>query len=149
MATYTHLVSTSEFGQAPQQREGRLGFRAGYFWVSLAVFAIEVLIATVGAQQPFLRGYVGDALVVVLIYTLISAFWRVHRRQLLALSVFGLACLVEVFQYLGGSELLRLADGSWQQVVVGTTFSWGDIAAYAVGCLLVWSADVALRRRAN
>lgn len=112
----------------------------------MLILGIEVLIATLGAGQPFLRGYVGDVLVVVLLYTLLGAFFQVRPRWL-ALGIFCFAAVVEVFQYLEGSKLLHLAQGSWQQIVVGTTFSWGDLLSYAIGCGLAWLVDSWWRRR--
>lgn len=140
MKSVSGAPASTEVGRA------KFRFNRGYLALSLVILVVEVLIATLGAGQPFLRGYVGDALVVVLLYTAVAAVHSV-RPGWLALGVFGFACLVEVFQYLGGADLLRLDAGSWQQIVVGTTFSWGDVLSYAIGCGLSWLLDSWWRRR--
>lgn len=97
-----------------------------------------MLIATKGAGVPFVRGELGDFLVVILVYAAVRAV-RPFPRTPLALAVFAFACAIE------GAQALKLADvlglTGVARIVLGTTFQWADVAMYALGCLAVWVVD--------
>lgn len=112
-------------------------FRFNYFLLTILLFVVEVLIATVWKENVFLRSYIGDVLVVALIYTFILSFFRIKNKNALILGVFIFSVFIEVLQYLNIAEFLQLRQGSWQHIVVGSSFSWWDIVCYAVGCLII------------
>lgn len=98
-----------------------------------------MLIATKGAGLSFVRGELGDFLVVILVYAAAKAVRRSLPRTPLALGVFAFACAIE------GAQALKLADvlglTGVARVVLGTTFQWADVAMYALGCVTVWALD--------
>lgn len=99
---------------------------------------VEVLIATVFKHWFFVRAYLGDVIVVLLIYTFILSFFEVKNKSILILGIFIFSVLIETLQYLGIAEYLQLKPGSIAHIVVGSSFSWIDILCYAAGCLLLW-----------
>ena len=98
---------------------------------------VEVLIATVFKHWFFVRAYLGDVIVVLLIYTFILSFFEVKNKSILILGIFIFSVLIETLQYLGIAEYLQLKPGSIAHIVVGSSFSWIDILCYAAGCLLL------------
>lgn len=111
-----------------------------YLVLTIAIFIIEFLIATVWNHNHFIRAYFGDFLVVILIYYFIKIFVNIEPLRL-ALGIFIFSILVEFAQYFRIADHLQLAEGSAARVVVGTSFSWIDIFMYALGCLAVYLVD--------
>jgi hypothetical protein len=97
-----------------------------------------VLIATVFSNIFFVRAYLGDVLVVMLLFTLVKSFIIIKNNQNLILGIFLFSCLVEWAQYFHIAEKLGLQPGSIMYIIVGNSFSWIDIVCYAAGCLLLF-----------
>ena len=102
----------------------------------LAIFglllAVEVCIALY-VRDAFIRPYVGDMLVTLLLCCLIRVI--VPRRvRLLPLYVFAFAACVEIGQYFDMVSLLGLSDNRILSIALGRTFSLPDLICYAVGC---------------
>jgi hypothetical protein len=111
-------------------------FTLKYFYWTLLLFATEVFIA-IFIDDQFIRPFVGDVLVVILIYCFLRAFWRVKANATIAV-VFLFACLVEGLQAINIVTLLGLSHNKFASVVIGTVFDWKDIMAYAIGCLIIY-----------
>lgn len=112
--------------------------RIGYLLATVIIFLVELLIALF-VRDKFIRPYVGDMLVVVLIYTFLRILFP-EKPRLLPLYVFVFAALVEGLQAMNIVKLLGLEDNQFFRILIGTTFDWRDIACYGVGCALlgVW-----------
>ncbi len=109
----------------------------------LAFFAAEVPVATLFAKFGFVRGYLGDFLVVILLYFLIKLFREVRPLQL-AMGIFVFACGVEVTQYFHLADLLGFHRGSLINILLGDSFSWVDIITYFLGCVTSYLIDKVL-----
>ena len=112
-------------------------FSLKYLLVSIFIFLIEVLVATKLKDIFFVRAYLGDVIVVILLYTLVKSFFRVNNEKL----IFGIlifSCFVEFAQYFHIAEKLGFRPGSLMYIVIGNSFSWIDILCYAAGCLLLY-----------
>ena len=116
----------------------KLKFNLIYFLISLCIFIIEVLIATVFNKIFFVRAYLGDVLVVMLLFTLVKSLIIIKNNHSLILGIFLFSCLVEWAQYFSIAEKLGLQRGSIMYIIVGNSFSWIDIVCYAAGCLLLF-----------
>lgn len=116
--------------------------RIGYAVATIIIFLIELLIALF-VQDNFIRPYVGDMLVVVLIYTCLRIFLP-EKPRILPLYVFFFAALVEGLQAIKLVELLGLADNRFFSILIGTTFDSKDIICYGVGCVLCGLWEVLL-----
>ena len=116
----------------------KLKFNLTYFLISLFIFIIEVLIATIFNNIFFVRAYLGDVLVVMLLFTLVKSLIIIKNNYNLILGIFLFSCLVEWAQYFHIAEKIGLPPGSIMYIIVGNSFSWIDIVCYAAGCLLLF-----------
>ena len=105
-----------------------------YAGAALALFLVEVGIA-LWVRDSFVRPFVGDVLVVVLIYLVLRSFLPMAPRRL-ALGVLVFACSIELLQAVDYVALLGLENIAWLSIALGRTFSWSDLLAYAVGYVL-------------
>ncbi|MDQ1160145.1 hypothetical protein QE422_000513 [Chryseobacterium sp. SORGH_AS 447] len=116
----------------------RFQFHYQYFLTTVFIFLIEVLIATVLNHMFFIRAYLGDVIVVMLIYTFIKSFFKIQHDIKLILGILIFSFTVEFAQYFNIAEKLGFQPGSILYIVVGNSFSWLDMLCYAVGCLLLF-----------
>lgn len=116
----------------------RVTFNYTYFLATVFIFLTEVLIATKLKNIFFVRAYLGDVIVVMLIYTFIKTFFRIEDNKKLILSILIFSFLIEFAQYFNIAEKLGFQKGSLMYIVIGNSFSWIDILCYLVGCLLLF-----------
>lgn len=114
--------------------------RIAYGIVTFILLAIEVLIALF-VHDAFVRPYIGDVLVVVVIYTFVRIFIP-ERCRLLPLFVFLFAAGVEVLQLFHIVDLLGLGANRFFRVLIGSVFDMKDVLCYAVGCLILGGYEV-------
>lgn len=113
----------------------KLTFNKYYGLLALCLFIIEVLIALY-VHDAFVRPYLGDVLVVILIYCFVKTFVDTPVLPT-AIAVLVFAYLIEWLQYLQIVNWLGLQQNVIARTVIGTTFQWGDILAYTLGILVV------------
>ena len=100
-----------------------------------ALFLVEILIGKY-IHDDFIRPYIGDMLVVILLYCLVRVVIP-DKITHLPLYIFLFAAALEVMQYFNLVEILGLSHISLARIVIGTTFDIKDIICYAAGCLIV------------
>ena len=122
-------------------------FHKIYFGISLLLFFTEILIA-VYAHDRFVRPYIGDMLVVILIYCFIKSFCAIPVWPL-AIGVLIFAFLVEVSQYFKMVKLLGLQHNQLVKIILGTSFEWIDLAAYTAGIALVLVVEKLAKQKFN
>jgi hypothetical protein len=110
-------------------------FNKKYLILTIILFVIEVLIA-VFVRDAFVRPYVGDYLVVILIYCAVrtvlnASVWKV------ALGVLLFSFLIETLQYFHIVNRLGLENNVVASTVIGYGFEWVDFVAYTMGILTV------------
>lgn len=103
--------------------------------IFLTLVLVEMLIALY-VHDDFVRPYVGDVLVVAVIYFFVRIFIPEKCRWLFA-WVFAFAAATEVLQYFRIADVLGLPENSALRIAIGTTFDWKDMACYAAGCALL------------
>lgn len=113
--------------------------RIVYLLIFCGLLAVEVCIALF-VNDAFIRPYVGDMLVTLLLCSLCRVIVP-NQVRLLPLYVFIFAASVEVSQYFDLVALLGLADNRILSIALGRTFSWIDIVCYAVGCMAAFLLD--------
>ena len=118
--------------------------RLTYAVLFLLTLLTEVLIALF-VRDAFVRPYVGDMLVTVLICCFLRIFFPTGVK-LLPVYVFIFASAVEVGQYFDIVKLFGLENNTFLSVLLGRTFSLADILCYAVGCILFFGAELCIRR---
>ena len=112
-------------------------FNLKYFLIALAIFLTEILIATKLKDIFFVRAYLGDVFVVMLIYYFVKAFFDFEPLKLI-IGIFIFSCLIEVLQYFHFGELLGFKDNRLMMIVLGNSFSWIDILCYFAGCVILY-----------
>lgn len=91
-------------------------------------------------HDAIIRPYIGDLLVVILIYAFLRIF--IHNSYFkVALFTFIFACLVELAQYYNVISFLDLEENKIARILIGTSFSWIDILAYFGGFILIILAE--------
>ena len=106
-------------------------FHRKYFLLAFILFVIEVLIALF-VRDRFIRPYVGDFLVVILIYCSLRAFLNASPVKI-AMGVLLFSYAVEILQYFQIVNRLGLADNLIAKTVIGYGFEWWDLVAYTLG----------------
>jgi hypothetical protein len=116
-----------------------LTFNKKYFLLTILIFVIEVLIALY-LHDTIIRPYIGDVLVVILIYCFIKSFLKL---PVLPVVVFVLlfSFSVEFLQYLNIVEKLGLQNSKTARTVIGTSFAWIDLVCYIAGIIIVLIAE--------
>ncbi len=110
--------------------------RIRYAIITLILLVAEVLIALF-IHDKFIRPYVGDVLVTVLICTFLRILLP-EKVKLLPLYVFLFAALVEVAQYFEIVKLIGLEKNKFFSILIGSVFDIKDIICYGIGCILVY-----------
>ncbi|MHC1694832.1 MAG: DUF2809 domain-containing protein [Eubacteriales bacterium] len=113
-----------------------------YLLVFLVLVAAEVVIALF-VHDRIVRPYVGDIIIVAVIYCFIKIFIP-NGVKLLPLYVFIFASMVEVAQYFDFVTLLGLEDNSFFRILLGTSFSYIDIICYAIGAVFCFATEYVL-----
>ena len=116
----------------------KFAFNIKYFCIFLLIFFIEVCIALF-VRDRIIRPYGGDVLVVIMIYYFVKAFIQT-KPLYIGIGTLLFAYAVEIGQYFNLVEILNLQDNQIMRIVIGSSFSWGDMVCYTVGvviCLLI------------
>ena len=117
-----------------------MSIKAKHLLIVILVFIAEILVATTFAHIPFIRSFMSDFLVAILLYHFVKVFMAVSPGRL-AVAVFVFSCGVEISQYFHLADALGLPRGSLLSILLGNNFSWGDIAMYGMGCLTSYVMD--------
>jgi hypothetical protein len=112
-----------------------LTFNKNYFGFTILIFLIEVLIALY-VNDSFVRPYLGDVLVVILIYCFLKSFLKLPVLTA-AIAVLVFSFTIEFLQFLNIVEKLGLEKSKIARTVIGTSFSWIDLLSYIVGITIV------------
>ena len=106
-----------------------------YAVASLFLLLIEVIIALY-VHDDFIRPYVGDMLVVIVIYTFIRIIVP-EKCKLIPLLIFLFAVGVELLQLANIVEILGVEGNKFLKILIGSVFDIKDIVCYAVGCVIL------------
>ena len=115
----------------------KLGFSKKYAILSVGLFVVEIFIALF-AHDRIIRPFVGDMLVVILIFTLCRTVVKVNYFRL-ALCVLIFSFAVEIGQYFNLISILGLQHNALARIVIGMTFDVHDLLAYGAGVLLIFA----------
>jgi len=118
---------------------GMLRLHKTYLLLTIFLFVLEVLIALF-VHDNFIRPYVGDVLVVILMYCFVKSFLNAPALAL-ASGVLVFAFAIEFLQYVKIVNVLGLEKSELMRTVLGTSFAWLDLLAYVVGIGIVLIAE--------
>ena len=119
-------------------------FYKKYALFSVLLFSVELAIAMF-IHDAFIRPFLGDVLVVMLLFCLCKTFVKVSDQWLIV-AVLLFSFVVEIGQYFRLAELLGLMDCKVIRIAIGSTFDVKDLLAYAIGAALL-SVITKFRRR--
>ena len=110
-------------------------FNPYYVYWTVLLLITEIYIGMF-VKDDFVRPYMGDFLVVILIYTFVRAFFKYSIINT-AVGVLLFSFLVEILQYFKIVEVLGLGSSRLARTIIGTTFVWEDFIAYTLGIVTV------------
>lgn len=116
----------------------KIDWRYGSLFAGM--FLVELVIALF-VRDAFIRPFVGDALVVVLLYLFFRSFLVCDKAKLVT-GVLIFAWAVEMGQYFDLVGILGLQENRVARVVIGSTFDVMDLLAYTVGAGLLMAPNV-------
>ena len=109
--------------------------RTFYLIITIMLLVIEVLIALY-VHDNFIRPFVGDAIVVIVIYTFVRIFIP-EKVRLLPLYIFIFAVVVEILQGIHIVNILGVADNRFLRTLIGDSYDIRDIICYGIGCIFL------------
>jgi Protein of unknown function (DUF2809) len=114
----------------------KFGFCKRYAILSVGLFLVEISIALF-IHDRLVRPFVGDMLVVILIFTICKSVINANYFWL-AFCVLIFSFAVEIGQYFNLVSILGLQHCGLARTVIGTTFDYHDLLAYSAGVLLIF-----------
>lgn len=109
--------------------------KMAYAIATVILLVVEVLIALY-VHDKFIRPYIGDVLVVIVIYTFVRIFVP-EKIRLLPLYIFIFAAGVEILQLFHIVEVLGLENNRFMRILIGSVFDMADIICYGIGCIVL------------
>ena len=116
-----------------------LTFRPKYGLLTIIFFVIEVMIALY-VHDSFVRPFVGDYLVVFLIYCFVCTFLQIHFMKA-AIAVLLFSYLIETLQYFHFVQYMGLEKYRIIAVALGSSFAWYDMLSYTLGFLTILAVE--------
>ena len=113
------------------------------YGTGFVILLITEILIGLYVHDNFVRPYIGDVLVTILLCCLCRTVIPKGIKAL-PIYVFVFATLVEVAQYFQIVKLLGLENYPLLSTLIGTSFSFIDIICYGMGCLIFWVAEKAI-----
>lgn len=114
-------------------------FRKKYLFLTLLLFAVEILIAAF-VKDKVIRPYGGDFLAVILLYCFFRTFTKM-KVFATAIFVLGIACIIETMQYFRFLQETGLNRYKFASLIVGHSFEWADIFTYCAAAVAIVAAE--------
>lgn len=105
----------------------------------MILLVVEILIAKF-VTDDFIRPYLGDFLVVILIYCFLMAISRIPVIKGLILVLF-FSFAVEFFQLINIVKVMQYQPPNVVMIVLGSSFSPWDLLAYSLGILSCFALE--------
>ena len=113
----------------------RLTFQKRYFVLAIIILITERLIAAF-AHDKIIRPYIGDLLVVILIYCFLKSFLDIPVFPT-AIAVLLFSYTIEILQYFNLADRLGFHNSKLAKIIIGSSFEWIDLIAYTAGIAIV------------
>ncbi|MCB0452618.1 MAG: DUF2809 domain-containing protein [Aequorivita sp.] len=114
-----------------------------YLIVFIFLFITEIAIAYFHFNA-FIRGFLGDVLVILLMYSFLKIFIKNNVLKT-AVSVLAFAYFVELLQLFKLAEKLNI-HSEILLTIIGSVFDVSDLAAYFLGFLLILLLEKVLHK---
>lgn len=123
------------------KRNTRKNYLAGFLFLLI----IEILIARF-VKDDFIRPYLGDFLIVILLYCFLMGISKISIfKGLLTILIFSFS--IEFFQLINIVKILQYQPPEPIMIILGSSFSAWDLLAYLLGLLCCLLAEY-IRNRA-
>lgn len=109
-------------------------FNKKFFALFMMLLLIEIIIALY-IRDAIVRPYIGDILVIILMYSFIRSFTNRIKYLEIWLLVFSVS--IEFVQYFNVVELIGLENNRFVSIIIGTTFDIKDIICYVIGTTII------------
>lgn len=106
-----------------------------YIIAFLILLCVEIFIALY-INDNFIRPYIGDVIVIPVLYCFIKGFFKCESRNL-PIYLFIFVIVTELLQYIKIVEILRLDHIKFFRILIGTSFDFKDILCYLFGSLIL------------
>ena len=120
-------------------------FNKVYFFLMTLLLTIEIYIGMY-VKDSFVRPYLGDFLVVILIYCFLKAFWKISYFKA-AIYVLLFSFVIEFLQYFNIVEILGLQENKLASIIIGTSFSLEDLLAYFLGVVSILIIEYSFNKK--
>ncbi|MDX1958821.1 MAG: DUF2809 domain-containing protein [Leptospiraceae bacterium] len=111
-----------------------------YLFLAAINFLVLVAIVLFFSKVSFIRGFLGDTLIVPFLYLLVRGFFTLEKK-IVFISVLGFSYIIEILQGFQLVTLLRLEEYKLAKIILGSTFDPMDFLAYTIGGLTIFFAD--------
>jgi hypothetical protein len=117
-------------------------FKKNYFLLFIIVFVLELFIEK---STGFIRYTLGDFFAVILLYALIRSFINIKYTSA-GFTALIIAYFIEFIQLFNLSHFYPEKYKYALQIIIGTSFSFGDLLAYSLGIILTILIERRLRK---
>lgn len=114
---------------------GALRFSRTYLISTLVILGTEILIALF-VRDHFIRPYFGDTLALILVYCTIKIVVPAKKLEITGVALL-FAFSIEILQATHFLAFIGLDQNRIAQIILGNSFSWGDMIAYLCGAILI------------
>ena len=111
------------------------------FIFALLLLIICILIVVLFDSYPVIRGFLGDVIVVALIYNIIKIFFDIVPLKL-CICILIFTYFVELLQCFDFVKLIGLSENELARTMIGTTFDVKDLAAYTLGAIFTYLIEI-------
>ena len=122
----------------------KMTFNLKYFLIFIILFLSEIFIAKY--TTGFIRHTFGDYLCVILIYTFIKSFVKISDLKTASIVLL-IAYTVEFLQLTNLQNFYPNEYANTLKLILGTSFSIGDLVAYTLGIITTLIIEYKLKKR--
>ena len=122
----------------------KMTFNLKYFLIFIILFLSEIFIAKY--TTGFIRHTFGDYLCVILIYTFIKSFVKISDLKTASIVLL-IAYTVEFLQLTNLQNFYPNEYANTLKLVLGNSFSIGDLLAYTLGIITTLIIEYKLKKR--
>ena len=117
-----------------------------YGLISILLLGIEILIGLFG--QGWVRIYLGDVLVVILLYTIVRTIIPNKKMPwfIIPSAILVFAFIVEFLQLWGFCDRFGITN-EFLRIIIGTGYSNVDLMCYCIGIIPCYIAEFILARK--
>lgn len=117
-----------------------------YGLISILLLGIEILIGLFG--QGWVRIYLGDVLVVILLYTIVRTIIPNKKMPwfIIPSAILVFAFIVEFLQLWGFCDRFGITN-ELLRIIIGTGFSTVDLICYLIGIIPCYVAEFVIRNK--